>query len=58
MPFMFGKIKPGVLEDMEVKGIFRAPSHNALCLETLGKVVLEQDECGEVGHVLCDAAQQ
>lgn len=55
---MFGKIKPGVLEDMEVKGIFRAPSHNALCLETLGKVVLEQDECGEVGHVLCDAAQQ
>lgn len=41
-----------------VKGIFRAPSHNAPSLETLGKVVLEQDECMEVGHVPCDAAQQ
>lgn len=50
--------KPGVLEDMEVKGISRAPSHDGLCLETLGKVVLEQEECREVGHVPCDAAQQ
>lgn len=50
--------KPGVLEDMEVKGISRAPSHDGLCLETLRKVVLEQEECREVGHVPCDAAQQ
>lgn len=47
-----------MLEDIEVKGVFRAPSHNAPYLETLGKVVLNQDEYREVGHIPCDAAQQ
>lgn len=41
---------------MEVNGIFKAPIHSVLSLETLGKVVLEQDECREVGHIPCDAA--